>query len=143
MQPPLKYPEFPARLRKVASTVQIFDSLRRKWLVLTPEEWVRQHIINYLIVEKQVPPGIISIEKEVALNGLKKRYDIVVFGLDLKPWLVVECKAPYIALTEDVAAQVMRYNLTLEAAYAMISNGISEIVFQGHSRISELPRYTR
>lgn len=122
----LKYPSFDCRTRKVNDVIQVFDNLRKRWLVLTPEEWVRQHVLNFLTVHKSISPGLISIEKEIELNGTKRRYDIVVYNSSLKPWLVVECKAPFIELSQDVLDQALRYNLVLNAELIMITNGIND-----------------
>ncbi len=122
----LKYPSFECKTRKVKGVVQVFDNLRKRWLVLTPEEWIRQHVLNYLTAHKSIAPGLISIEKEIDLNGTKRRYDIVVYNSSLQPWLVVECKAPYIELSQDVLNQALRYNLILNAELVMITNGIND-----------------
>lgn len=122
----LKYPSFDCKTRKIKNTVQIFDNLRKRWLVLTPEEWVRQHVLNYLVVHKEIAPGYISIEKEIELNGTQRRYDIVVYHATLKPWLVIECKAPFIELNQMVLDQALRYNLILNADLVMITNGVSD-----------------
>lgn len=127
------------RLKKLDAQTMIFDFIRKKWLVLTPEEWVRQHLLNYLVTEKQIPASSISVEKELMLNDLKKRYDIVVYNRQLKPYLIVECKAPYIALDKPVVEQALRYNLTVKADLLMISNGISDLVFDTSNKIVDLP----
>ena len=94
-------------------------------MVLLPEEWVRQHCVSYLIEEKKFPKSLINVEKELKINGLKKRYDIVVFNSDGSIYLVVECKAPNIKVTQDTFDQIARYNMALEASYLMITNGIN------------------
>ena len=127
------------RLKKLAEQTYIFDFIRKKWLILTPEEWVRQHLLNYLVSEKKIPASSISIEKELVLNDLKKRYDIVVYTRQLKPYLIVECKAPYIALNKEVVEQALRYNLTVKADLLMISNGVSDLVFNIRNEVLELP----
>lgn len=127
------------RLKKLAEQTYIFDFIRKKWLVLTPEEWVRQHLLNYLVTEKKIPASSISIEKELMLNDLKKRYDIVVYTRQLKPYLIVECKAPYIELNKEVVEQALRYNLTVRADLLMISNGVSDLVFNSRNEVLELP----
>ena len=109
--------------------------------MLTPEEWVRQHVLNFLVTVKKFPAGIISIEKELVLNDLKRRYDIVVFDRELKPHLIVECKAPYIALDRTVVEQALRYNLTIRAPLLMISNGVSDLVFNLENKAVELPEF--
>jgi len=127
------------RLKKLAEQTYIFDFIRKKWLILTPEEWVRQHLLNYLVTEKKIPASSISIEKELILNDLKKRYDVVVYTRQLKPYLIVECKAPYIALNKEVVEQALRYNLTVKADLLMISNGVSDLVFNIRNEALELP----
>ena len=127
------------RLKKLAEQTYIFDFIRKKWLVLTPEEWVRQHLLNYLVTEKKIPASSISIEKELMLNDLKKRYDVVVYTRQLKPYLIVECKAPYIELNKEVVEQALRYNLTVKADLLMISNGVSDLVFNSRNEVLELP----
>ena len=127
------------RLRKQKEQTQIFDFIRKKWLVLTPEEWVRQHVLNFLVQVKKYPVSSIAIERELQLNDLKKRFDIVVYTASLKPYLIVECKAPYIALDPLVVEQVLRYNLRIGAQLVMISNGISDLVFDQQNKVCELP----
>jgi type I site-specific restriction endonuclease len=126
-------------LKNQANNTYIFDVVRKKWLVLTPEEWVRQHVLNYLIVEKKYSASSIAIEKELNLNGLKKRYDIVVYSKDLTPHLIIECKAPYISLDQAVVEQALRYNLIVKATLVMITNGVSDFVFNQKQEIIELP----
>jgi hypothetical protein len=136
---PLKYPPFDFRLKKRDQHTLIFDAIRKKWLVLSPEEWVRQHVVNYLIREKKYNASSISIEKELLLNGIKKRYDVVVYNRDLKPHLIIECKAPYIELNHLVIEQAQRYNLIVKADLLMITNGVSDLVFNLQNEIIELP----
>ena len=110
-------------------------------MILTPEEWVRQHLLNYLVKAKNFSPDFISVEKELILNDLKKRYDVVIYTQQLKPYLIVECKAPYIELDKTVVEQALRYNLTIKAELLMISNGVSDLVFNSQNKIVELPDY--
>ena len=135
----LRYPPFDVRLRSQGGQTLIFDVIRKKWLVLTPEEWVRQHVVNYLVHEKKYAPSRIAIEKELQLNDLKRRYDIVVFSAEKKPFLIVECKAPYIGLDQLVIEQALRYNLTIKAELLMVTNGIDERVFNSTNTQIELP----
>ena len=139
----LKYPPFDVRLKKQQGQTYIFDFIRKKWLVLTPEEWVRQHLLNYLITVKKFPLSVISIEKELLLNDLRKRYDVVVYDNHLKPRLIVECKAPYIALDNTVVSQALHYNLTIKAQMVMISNGMSDLVFNAKNEVIELVDYEK
>ncbi|PBQ31211.1 restriction endonuclease subunit R [Sphingobacteriaceae bacterium] len=121
--------------------MQIFDFIRKKWLVLTPEEWVRQHVLNYLVTEKKFIASSISVEKELILNDIKKRYDIVVYNRELKPYLIIECKAPYIELDRLVVEQALRYNLTVKADLLMITNGVSDLIFNSKNEIVDLPQH--
>jgi type I site-specific restriction endonuclease len=135
----LKYPPIDVRLKKENERFLVFDTIRKKWLVLTPEEWVRQHIIHWLIHEKKIASGLISVEKELLLNGTKKRYDIVIYSSQLTPKVVIECKAPEIALNESVLEQALRYNLELKAPYFFISNGLEDALFKaGENSIKRL-----
>lgn len=127
------------RLKNQANNTYIFDVIRKKWLILTPEEWVRQHVVNYLVHVKNYPASSIAIEKELSLNGLKRRYDIVVYTRQLSPHLIIECKAPYIALDQTVIEQALRYNLIVKANLVMITNGLSDFVFNQKQEIIELP----
>ncbi len=137
----LKYPLFNTKLKKQKNQTFIFDEVRKKWLLLTPEEWVRQHLIHYLILEKKYPVSLISIEKEIILNDLKKRYDIVIYNKQLIPVVVIECKAPYIELDKNVVEQALRYNLIIKAKYLMISNGVSDVTFNSLNQAVSLPDY--
>ena len=127
------------RLKKQGTQTFIFDFIRKKWLVLTPEEWVRQHVLSYLVTEKKFMASSISIEKELILNDIKKRYDAVVYNRELKPYLIIECKAPYIELDKFVVEQALRYNLTVKAELLMITNGVSDLVFNLRNEVVELP----
>lgn len=101
----------------------IFDIVRKKNVVLNPEEWVRQHIIHYLIYDYKFPKPFISIEKQLILNDLQKRTDIVLFDKEAKPKLIIECKAPEVKLNQLVFDQVARYNLKLNVPYLWVTNG--------------------
>jgi len=103
---------------------------RKESLVLTPEEWVRQHLIHFLIQEKQIPIGLIAAEMAIEINQLSRRCDVVVFGTDGKPRLIVECKAPEINLTEKTFNQIAQYNAALNVDLLMVTNGLQHIVCQ-------------
>lgn len=142
MFPLLKYPTFNIRLKQNSKDkLFVFDTIRKKWLLLTPEEWVRQHVINYLIIEKKYPASLISLEKEIELNGAKKRYDIVVYSKDLKPEIIIECKAPEIALSQEVLEQALRYNLILDVNYVFITNGKMDAIYHQGKLLNELPDF--
>ncbi len=128
------------RLEKRGASTYVFDPIRKAWFVLSPEEFVRQHLINYLCNIKHFPASLLSVEKQVVLNGQNKRYDVVVYR-DLKPLLVVECKAPFVVLNDIVTEQALRYNLILKAEYLMISNGIHDKTYKGQTLLQDLPDY--
>jgi len=135
----LKYPSFHVKVKNGDGQTKIFDPIRKKWYVLTPEEWVRQHVLNYLIEVKKYPLSLISVEKEISLNDLKKRYDIVVYKKDFSPFIIVECKAPFVELDVTTIEQAQRYNLILKANYLMITNGISDLILDFENKTVDLP----
>lgn len=126
----LNFPKFEYRFKNTENKVSIFDVIRKKFVILQPEEWVRQHCIHYLISHKNYPISLINIEKELTINGLKKRYDIVVFNTDGSIFLIVECKAPKITINQATFDQIARYNLALNANYLMVTNGINHYYCQ-------------
>ena len=103
----------------------IFDKLRKKYVVLTPEEWVRQHFVHFLIDQKKYPETLIAIEKQLTINNLKKRTDILIFNSDGKPEVVIECKAPSIKISQKTFDQIARYNLQLKADFLIVTNGLT------------------
>lgn len=121
----LNFPEYNFRFKNSENNSLIFDVIRKKFVVLTSEEWVRQHAVHFLISEKHFPASLINVEKQIILNNTKKRYDIVVFNSDGSIYLIVECKAPNIAITQDTFDQIARYNLVTNAAYLMVTNGLA------------------
>ena len=121
----LNFPRYTFRFKNSENKPYIFDGIRKKFVVLQPEEWVRQHCVQYLINEKKYPKSLINVEKELKINNLKKRYDIVVFNTDGSIHLIVECKAPNITINQSTFDQVARYNLELNATYLMVTNGLN------------------
>ena len=120
----------PAELKLVQreGQTQVFDILRRRYIKLTPEEWVRQHFTAFLIQHKGYPAGLLGNEVSIALNGMTRRCDSVLFGLDRQPRMIIEYKAPQVALTQKVFDQVWRYNTVLRVEWMIISNGLKHIV---------------
>jgi type I site-specific restriction endonuclease len=121
----LNLPVFEHRIRNSEKGKQIFDSIRSKYVALTPEEWVRQNFLQYLIQVKKMPQGLIRVEMSLELNGLAKRSDIVVHDRSGNPLLAVECKAPTVQITQSVFEQLARYNLLLNVPYLAVTNGLS------------------
>lgn len=126
----IKYPEPEFRLKKESSVELIFDLLRKKWIVLTPEEWVRQNFIQYLLQVKGYSAALIAVEKEIQLGELKKRFDILVYDRQHKPWMMIECKSTDVKLDESVLEQALRYNAALPVAYIVITNGNNTYAWQ-------------
>lgn len=120
----LNFPKYNFRFRNENGVVQLFDDVRRKYVVCTPEEWVRQNLVKFLIHEKNVPAGLISLEKEIKINGLSRRYDVLIADRSGKARLLIECKAPKVKITQDVFNQVAEYNLVFGVPYLMVSNGL-------------------
>lgn len=119
----INYPEPGFRIKEEGSKEFIFDTLRKKWLQLTPEEWVRQNFVQYLLQKKKYPASLIALEKEIRLGELKKRFDILIYDLNHQPWMMVECKAAEIKLDESVLQQILRYNVTVPVPFIIITNG--------------------
>lgn len=120
----LNLPKYNFKLKNSENKVLIFDNLRKKYFVLTPEEWVRQHYVQYLILEKQYPVSLIALEKQLVINNRRKRTDILIFDNLGNPDIIVECKAPSIKITQDTFDQIARYNLKLKANYLIVTNGL-------------------
>lgn len=120
----LSFKTYPFRLKKIDNKIFIFDDIRKKFVLLQPEEWVRQHVLRFLIEEKGIPKSSISVEKELIINGLIKRYDIVVFSKSGDIFLIVECKASSVPITQIVFDQIARYNLALKSQFLMVTNGL-------------------
>ncbi|RHU30544.1 MULTISPECIES: type I restriction enzyme HsdR N-terminal domain-containing protein [unclassified Parabacteroides] len=121
----LNLPTFAAKVKEKDGKHVIFDPVRRKFVALTPEEWVRQHFVNYLISDKGYPKELLANEVPLKLNGTSKRCDTVAYNRFLTPLMIVEYKAPHIEITSSVFDQIVRYNMVLHVRYLAVSNGIS------------------
>ena len=120
----LNLPEYKFRIKKLDEKLLIFDSQRKRYVSLTPEEWVRQHFIRFLIEEKGYPAAYLAVEKQLSLNGMKKRCDAILYNEHALPILIIELKAPNVAITQTTFDQVAVYNAKLKVDFFMISNGI-------------------
>ena len=120
----LNFPKYNFRFKSNENKTLIFDIIRKKFVVLTPEEWVRQHAIHFLISEKKYPAAHINVEKQLQLNDTVKRYDIVVFNKDGSIQIIAECKAPSIKTSQQTFDQIARYNLALKSETLMVTNGL-------------------
>ena len=121
----LNFPEFDLSLKKEEGKVWIFDVIRKKYIVVTPEEWVRQHLIHYFISHLNYPKSLIKVETGLSYNKLKKRADVLVYDREGLPWLVAECKSSKERLSEETIRQVSTYNFTLGAKYVVVTNGMA------------------
>lgn len=128
--PPLNLPPAEVKFRTLNGKNEIFDPIRKVYVALSPEEWVRQHFLQYLITGRQVPEGLIAVEKQIKVNRLSKRCDIVVHKPNGQPSMVVECKAPQIKVGQEAFDQAIRYNLALNIRYMVLTNGIVHFCFE-------------
>ncbi len=143
----LNLPTYEAKIRKNSNGLEIFDPLRRKYIALTPEEWVRQHFINYLINYKNYPASLMANEAGIKLNSLTRRCDTVVYNNQLEPLMIIEYKESKVQITQNVFDQVVRYNSVLKVPYIVVSNGISHYCCrmnyedQSFEYLTDIPEY--
>lgn len=121
---PLNFPAYPFKIKQEDGKTSIFDELRKRFLVLTPEEWVRQHLVKFLIEEKNYPRTLIKLEGGLKLNALQKRTDILLFNTRGEKLMLVECKAPSVKITQETFDQVARYNFVHRVQWLVVSNGL-------------------
>lgn len=147
MQQPLNFPEFKFNIKENEGVLSIFDSLRKKYLVLTPEEWVRQHMISFLVEFKQYPKSLFALERSILYNNLQKRFDILILDRKGQPFLLIECKSTEVKLSQKTVEQVAVYNKSIGAAYMGISNGRQHLFLafiqneQKYTQLSDLPEF--
>ena len=143
----LNFKTYPFRFKNSENKIAIFDIIRKKFILLTPEEWVRQHVVWFLIEEKKNPKSLVNVEKVITLNGLTKRYDIVVYNKNGGIEILVECKAPSVKIDQTTFDQIARYNMVLNANYLMVTNGLEQYYCQmdyinkKYSFLKEIPNY--
>jgi hypothetical protein len=143
----LNFPSYSFRFKNSENKVSIFDAIRKKFIILTPEEWVRQHLIQFLITEKSYPISLINVEKVLKVNGLRKRYDVVVYNSDGTINILIECKAPEVTISQNTFDQIAQYNMTLQSNFLMVTNGLNHYFCQmdfeneKYQFLSELPNY--
>lgn len=143
----LNFPTYSFRFKNNENKVAIFDEIRKKFVILTPEEWVRQNVVRFLLEEKKYSKSYINVEKLIKINDLNKRYDIVVFQPNGEIFLLIECKAPEVQITQQTFDQIARYNLVLNAQYLMVTNGLNHYFCQmdfeneKYNFLKELPDY--
>jgi hypothetical protein len=145
----LNFHPYKFKFKNIENKPYIFDQLRKKYLLLTPEEWVRQHVVNFLIFEKKYPVISIAIEKAFVVNHLSRRADLVVYNKLGGVEVVVECKSSSVAINQQTFDQIARYNLHFKAKYLMVTNGLLHIFCKidenkgGYVFLEELPEYTK
>jgi hypothetical protein len=143
----LNFPAYEFKVKTEKQKTQIFDLVRKKYVTLTPEEWVRQHIIMFLVTEKKFPASLIAVEVSLNRGSKKQRGDIVIYTNDGKPRMIIECKAPEVKITQDVFFQIARYNAPLKMNYLVVSNGINHFCCKmdykngEHTFLKEIPFY--
>lgn len=143
----LNFPSFSFRFKNSENKVSIFDAIRKKFIILTPEEWVRQHVVQFLMIEKKYPQSLLNVEKVLQVNGLRKRYDIVVYNSDGTIHILIECKAPEVPISQSTFDQIAQYNMTLQSNYLMVTNGLNHYFCQMDNEnekyqfLTELPNY--
>ena len=143
----LNLPEYDLRIRSEEGKQVIFDPIRKKYVVLTPEEWVRQNFIEYLKIEKKYPQNLMSVEKQVMVNGKQRRFDLLIYSRKGQPHLIAEFKAPSVKITQETFDQVVRYNMALHVERVVVSNGMQhfacEIDYEqnSYSFLKEIPEF--
>ncbi len=144
----LNFPTYSFRFKNSENKVSIFDAIRKKFILLTPEEWVRQHVVQFLLQDKKYPKSYINVEKLIKINDLSKRYDGVVFQPNGDIFLLIECKASEVPISQQTFDQIARYNLVLKAKYLMVTNGLNhyfcQMDFENEKYVflKELPEYS-
>ena len=145
----MNFPNYSFRFKNSKNKIAAFDEIRKKFVILTPEEWVRFHTVQFLIHEKDFPKSLINVERQLKLGKLIKRYDVVVYNSNGGIHLIVECKAPSIEITQATFDQIARYNMSLKAEYLMVTNGLDhffcqlDYVQEKYLFLKELPPFLR
>ena len=142
----VKYPAPSFKVKQENQQHFVFDTIRKTWLLLTEEEWVRQNFLQYLVTELHYPSVLIAIEKELELNGLKKRFDILVYDEHHQPWMLIECKAPQVVLNDTAFEQILLYHMGMPVPFLVITNGENTYGWQkindGLNLLEKLPEWT-
>ena len=119
----IEFPKDKISIQQREGINEIFDAVRKKWIVLSPEEWVRQNMLQYLLFTKKYPGSLIAVETEIKLGELRKRCDIVIYNRLAQPWMIIECKEMGVNLSQKTIAQILRYHITLQSKFLIITNG--------------------
>lgn len=142
----IDFPEEQPKLKQTNNVKEIFGVIRKKWLVLTPEEWVRQNILLFVLLKMNYPASLIAVEKEIKLGELKKRCDIVIYSTNAEPWMIIECKEMNVSLSQKTMEQILRYHISLPAKFLIITNGSFCFGFEKKGNqfieINDFPEYS-
>lgn len=145
----LNFPDYTFRFKNSENKIAIFCETRKKFIILTPEEWVRQHVVRFLTLDKKYPVSHVNVEKIIRMNGLIKRYDVVVYQPDGSIFLLVECKAPEVTISQHTFDQIARYNMQLKAQNMLVTNGINHYFCridneqEQYQFLPDIPEYTK
>lgn len=145
----LNLPEYEFRIKKDGAKTLIFDAIRKKFVVLTPEEWVRQNFIRFLKTEKKYPESLMAVEKQISVNGNQRRFDLLVYSRKGVPVVIVEFKAPAVKITQAAFDQVVRYNMALRVNHVIVSNGLQHFVCEidyennSYSFLKDIPEFNQ
>lgn len=143
----IAYPEYSFKIKRKKDKATIFDEIRRRWVTLTPEEWVRQNFLQYLIQVKKYPSSLIAVEKEISAGERVRRSDILIYNNAAQPLLMVECKAMDIALSASAADQILGYNLAIPVKYLVITNGVFCFAYKREKNelfsLNDIPEWER
>lgn len=138
----IEFPKDKVLIQQWEGINEIFDPIRKKWVILSPEEWVRQNMLQYLLITKKYPGSLIAVEKEIKLGELRKRCDIVIYNRQSQPWMIIECKEMNVNLSQKTIAQILRYHITLQSKFLIITNGSYCFGFEkNENRFSEIDNF--
>lgn len=147
MNDKLNLPAFGVKIKEADGQPFLWDAVRKKYILITPEEWVRQHFINYLINYHSVPRSLVRVEGGLVVNRLSKRSDLLILDRNGKSWMLVECKSPKVKLTQETLLQALNYNKTHQAPYLVLTNGLSHLIWKivdgSASALEEMPTYPK
>jgi hypothetical protein len=145
----LNLPAYDFKIRSTEGKQEIFDLVRKRYVALTPEEWVRQHVVQYLVHSFHVPSSLIVVEKSLVLNKMKKRADVLVYGISGSPVMIVECKSPNVKISQKTFEQVARYNMVFKVKYLLVTNGLDHFCClidfenQHYTFLENIPDYSQ
>lgn len=129
MYPVLNLPVATLKVRQSGDVLQVYDIVRKKYIHLTPEEWVRQHVIHYCI-QLKYPKALMAVESGIKINKVQNRTDVLIYNREGKPWMLIECKAPEVKINQSAIHQALRYHLKLNIKYLLLTNGLQHFCYE-------------